>query len=217
MLIANTVAGKDSSKMSETDKQTVSQAIQTAIDEAKAVVTLNPTRATNWELLATIYRSIMGVVQGADTWTVSAYQRAVVLDPQNPLYRVALGGILYGQKQYEDASRMFEVAVSLKPDWPNAQYNYAWALEQKGDYQKAANVMQNCVALLDPTKNAADYKKASADLEGFKQKLPADQSTSSSSENSPVAPQKETLSLPKDNTTGKPQITIPAGSLPSAK
>ena len=223
LLIANTVAGKatkdekEQPKLSETDRQTVSQAIQAAIDEAKPVVTLNPNKATNWELLATVYRSIVGVVQGADTWTVSAYQRAIVLDPQNPTYRVALGGVLYGFKQYDDASRLFEQAVSLKPDWPNAQYNYAWTAYQKGDYAKAAAAMQSTVALLNPTRDAADFKKATADLEEFKKKVPAETQTT---ETAPAATEQknETLSLPP---TGVPQvepkISLPKTASPEAK
>ena len=223
LLIANTVAGKATKDekgqptLSETDRQTVSQAIQAAIDEAKAVVSLNPGKATNWELLASVYRSIVGVVQGADTWTVSAYQRAVVLDPQNPSYRVALGGVLYGFKQYEDASRLFEQAISLKPDWPNAQYNYAWTLYQKGDYVNAAAAMQSTISLLNPKIDVADYKKATSDLEEFKKKLPADTQTTDST-GAATTPTKESLSLPP---TGVPQIepkiNLPKTASPEAK
>ena len=223
LLIANTVAGKATKDdkgqptLSEVDRQTVSQAIQAAIDEAKAVVSLNPGKATNWELLATVYRSIVGVVQGADTWTVSAYQRAVVLDPQNPSYRVALGGVLYGFKQYDDASRLFEQAVSLKPDWPNAQYNYAWATYQKADYLKAAQAMQTTVGLLNPKTDAADYKKAAADLEEFKKKVPVEAQAAPEA-GAQTAPKKETLSLPP---TGAPQIepkiNLPKTASPEAK
>lgn len=223
LLIANTVAGratkneKGEPQLSETDRQTVSQAIQAAIDEAKAVVTLNPNKATNWELLATVYRSIVGVVQGADTWTVSAYQRAIVLDPQNPTYRVALGGVLYGFKQYDDASRLFEQAVSLKPDWPNAQYNYAWTAYQRGDYAKAAAAMQSTVALLNSTRDAADYKKATADLEEFKKKVPAETQTPDTTTTESVQ-KKETLSLPPSAVPQvEPKISLPNTASPEAK
>ena len=222
LLIANTVAGrakkdeKGQPKLSEQDRQTVSQAIQAAIDEAKAVVSLNPSKATNWELLASVYRSITGVVQGADTWTVSAYQRAIVLDPQNPVYRVALGGVLYGFKQYDDSSRLFEQAVSLKPDWPNAQYNYAWAMYQKGDYLKAATAMQACVSLLNPKKDAADYKKAFADLEEFKKKVPVEQTSQTT--NTETDQQKESLSLPPTSAPQvEPKISLPKTASPEAK
>lgn len=223
LLIANTIAGRTTKneqgqpQLSETDRQTVSQAIQASIDEAKAVVSLNPNKATNWELLATVYRSISGVVQGADTWTVSAYQRAIVLDPQNPSYRLGLGGVLYGYKQYDDASRLFEQAVALKPDWPNAEYNYAWAEYQKGDYTKAATAMQACVSLLNPSKDVSDYKKAVADLEEFKKKIPTESQTTQST-NTEATQKKETLSL---SPTGVPQIepkiNLPPTASPEAK
>ena len=223
LLIANTVAGnatknKDGQpQLSETDRQTVSQAIQASIDEAKAVVSLNPSKATNWELLATIYRSIVGVVQGADTWTVSAYQRAIVLDPQNPSYRVALGGVLYGFKQYDDSSRLFEQAVNLKPDWPNAQYNYAWSLYQKADYTNAAAVMQSTVSLLNPTKDAADYKKATADLVEFKKKVPETTQTQGT-DTTGTTQKKETLSLPPTTVPQvEPKISLPKTASPEAK
>jgi len=223
LLIANTIAGnvtkdKDGNpQLSEADRQTVSSAIQAAIDEAKAVVTLNPNKATNWELLASVYRSIVGVVQGADSWTVSAYQRAVVLDPQNPTYRVALGGVLYGFKQYEDSLRLFEQAINLKPDWPNAQYNYAWSAYQKGDYLTAATAMQSCVSLLNPIKDAADYKKASADLVEFKKKVPVESQTTDAMETD-TTKQKETLSLPPTGTPQiEPKISLPKTASPEAK
>ena len=222
LLIANSVAGratKDANgqpTLSVTDRQTVSQAIQAAIDEAKAVVSLNPSKATNWELLAVVYKSIVNVVQGADSWTVSAYQRAIVLDPQNSSYRVALGSILYGFKQYDDASRLFEQAVSLKPDWPNAQYNYAWTLYQKEDYAKAATAMEGVISLLNPKTDAADFKKASTDLEEFKKKVPAESQTTQT--NTGTTQTKESLSLsPTTAPQIEPKINLPKTASPEAK
>lgn len=219
LLIANTIAERATKneagqlRLSEEDRQTVSQAIQAAINEAKAVVSLNPNKSTNWELLASVYKSITGVVQGADAWTISAYQRAIVLDPHNPSYRVALGGVLYGLKQYDDAVRFFEQAITLKPDWPNAQYNYAWALAQKGQYQQAASAMQTVIALLNPTKDEADYKKATADLEEFKKHLPEMQNVDDSQEKG--VEHKETLTLPRqEESILNPKIALPNGVLP---
>jgi tetratricopeptide (TPR) repeat protein len=159
----------------------------------------------------------MGVVQGADSWTISAYQRAITLDPQNPQYRVALGGVMYGLKQYEDASRLFEQAVILKSDWSNAQYNYAWALAQKGSYQQAATAMQACLSLLNPTRDAADYKKAAADLEEFKKKIPVTDENQESKTQT-TQPGKETLTLPSPaESLIDPKITIPDTASPEAK
>jgi tetratricopeptide (TPR) repeat protein len=216
MLVANTIAEKAQSVeggngLSEQDKQTISQAIQAAIEEAKAVVSLNPRKAANWDVLATVYKNILPLAQGADAWALSAYQRAIILDPQNPTYRLAIGGVYYQLKQYDEAMRAFEQAAMLKNDWPNAQYNYAWAAYQKGDFQKAALAMQSTVSLIDPKQNEADYKKAQSDLEEFKQKLPP--------ETQPVEEPKSSdqsgmLTLPPEPSEVEEKINLPESSSP---
>ena len=158
-------------ELSAQDRQTISKAIQAAIEEAKAAVRLNEKRAANWENLAMVYRHLLNTADGADAWAISSYQRAIVLDPQNPKYRLDLGGVYYTLKNYDQAQRLFEQAASLKPDWPNAHYNLAWALFQKEDYQRAISEMQTVLSLLDKQKDKADYEKAKKDLKEFKLKI----------------------------------------------
>ncbi len=176
LLIANNLTQKDPKQITEQDRQIISQAVQAAIAEGKAVVSLNPQRADGWQNLASIYLNIINAAQGADGWTISAYQRAILLDPQNPTYRIGLGGVYYSLKKYDDASIFFEQAISLKPDWPNASYNYAWANFQMGNYPQAVNAMQNALSLIDPKLNKADYDKAQKELEDFKKMLPQEES-----------------------------------------
>ena len=203
-------------ELSAQDQQTVSQAIQAAIAEGKAAVALNPQKAGNWQNLAEIYRSIINFVQGqADAWTVSSYQQAIGLDPQNPNFRLNLGGVYYGFAIYDEAIKMFEQATALKPDWPNAYYNLAWALFQKTDYQKAALNMQNVVYLLDPKKDKVDYDKAAADLVEFKKKVPGQELTPT-----PAAQQQPAqLILPSTAPTGQvePPIVLPKEASPEAR
>jgi len=227
LLLANNIAAKaadpanasadkqtdstNTNTLSDQDRQTISQALQAAIEEAKAAVTLNPQKAVNWENLANIYRNIMNVAQGADSWTISAYQRAIILDPQNPSHRVNLGGIMLSFKNYDEAAKLFEQAIAIKPDWPNAYYNLGWAAYQKKDYQKAAQAMQSTVSLLDPKKDEADYKKAMADLEEFKKMLPEEEATEAA-----TTPSK--LSVPTPSSLEiEPKIKLPNEASPEAK
>ncbi|PIU36735.1 hypothetical protein COT02_04440, partial [Candidatus Roizmanbacteria bacterium CG07_land_8_20_14_0_80_34_15] len=176
LVIANNLSSKiKDKKISEQDRQTITQAIQAGIAEGKAVVTLNPQRANNWENLAVIYSNIINVAQEADVWTISAYQRAILADPQNPVYRVGLGGVYYSQNKYDDALRFFEQAVSIKPDWPNASYNYAWANFQVKNYPQAVNAMQNTLKLINQKTNKVDYEKVVKELEEFKKMLPKEE------------------------------------------
>ncbi|KKQ23519.1 MAG: hypothetical protein US40_C0013G0004 [Candidatus Roizmanbacteria bacterium GW2011_GWC2_37_13] len=216
ILIANNLALKNKDgKITEQDRQTITQAIQAGISEGKVVVSLNPQKAGNWQSLASIYANIINAAAGADVWTISAFQRAILADPQNPVYRVSLGGVYYSQNKYDDALRFFEQAISLKPDWPNASYNYAWANFQKKNYPQAVNALQATIKLIDPKLNKADYDKALKELEEFKKMLPnEDVQVDQSGEKN----QSGSLNLPTPPTTQiSPKLELPKEASPEAK
>ena len=170
--IANGLASKPKDQQTKNDQQIISQAIQMTIAYAKSVSQLNPKRADFWANLGLIYRNIIPIAQGADSWAIASYQRSVILDPNNPVFRLNLGGIYYSIKNYDEAMRFFEQAIALKSDWPNAQYNFAWANYQKGNYSQAILAMKNVLNLVNEKNNPADYKKVQQDLEEFKKKFP---------------------------------------------
>lgn len=175
LLLANNfyqqIKDKKPEEVKEEDRQRIFQAIQIAISEAKAAVSLNYQKSQNWENLGNIYEKIIGAVNEADIWAISSYQRAVILDPQNPFYRFKLGQINYSINRYDDASRFFEQAISLKPDWPNAYYNLAWSYYQNKNYDKAMLTMNSLLSLIDKNKNKQDYEKVKKELDVFKNKL----------------------------------------------
>ena len=215
LLIANGIVKKDQTKkISEQDRQTITQAVQASITEAKAVISLNPQKADNWNGLAQIYLNIINAAQGADVWTISAYQRAILADPQNPVYRVSLGGVYYSQNKYDDALRFFEQAISLKPDWPNASYNYAWANFQKKNYPQAVNALQATIKLIDPKLNKADYDKVMKELEEFKKMLPEEDGsvnkTNKQTESDLILPTPPAAQI-------NPKLELPKDASPEAK
>jgi len=215
LVIANNLSSKiKDKKISEQDRQTITQAIQAGIAEGKAVVTLNPQRANNWENLAVIYSNIINVAQEADVWTISAYQRAILADPQNPVYRVGLGGVYYSQNKYDDALRFFEQAVSIKPDWPNASYNYAWANFQVKNYPQAVNAMQNTLKLINQKTNKVDYEKVVKELEEFKKMLPKEEVKTDNVDK----PTESNLNLPTPPTSQiSPKLELQKEASPEAK
>ncbi|MDH7475905.1 MAG: tetratricopeptide repeat protein [Microgenomates group bacterium] len=222
LILANNVISKytkpqkestTSAQITDQEKQIIAQAIQASIAEAKAALSLNSGRAIYWENLANIYKSIIGLIQGAETWSISSYQRAIVADPINPTYFLGLGGLYYSLRQYDDAIRMFEQTVNLKPDWANAYYNLAWASYNKGDYVRAVNEMQNAIKLVDPKLAKDDYEKAKKELEEFKKKLPKNAISPT-----PSPAQNKELILPTPfPTSSKLPITLPKEASPEAK
>ncbi|MBI2641599.1 O-antigen ligase family protein, partial [Candidatus Roizmanbacteria bacterium] len=111
LLIANNVASRitknnPDQQPSAQDRETMAQAIQAAILEAKAAVGLNEQKASNWENLGIVYRNLMNLAQGADTWAISAYQRAII----NAHYNLAWA--LYSKGDYQRAYREMQTALT---------------------------------------------------------------------------------------------------------
>lgn len=171
LLIANSLMDK-SKEPSTQDKQTATKAIEAAIEEAKSAVKLNDQKAANWANLAYIYRNLLNIAENADSWAISSYERAIVLEPQNINYRLQLGGVYYLLKRYDDAIQIFEETIKLKPDWPNAYYNLAWAYYQKGNNEKAILNIETTISLLSNQNNSAELTKAKEDLDRFKSQHP---------------------------------------------
>jgi tetratricopeptide (TPR) repeat protein len=209
LLVADALARKDADQITESDRQTIAQAVQAAISEAKELIRLNPNRASSFENLANVYKNIIPLAAGADVWTISSYQRAIVLDPANPSYRLNLGGVYYLLGRYGEAARLFEQAASLKTDWPNAYYNLAWAYFQGQKYDLAATAMQNVVNLIDKKTSPQDWEKANKDLTDFKNKLV-------SSQNEATA--EGQLNLPQQTINElDPKLKLPPEASPEAK
>ena len=191
LLLANALAtNKD---LTETDKNTISQLVQQAIREAKNAVALNPTKVTNLENLAGVYKNLLNFAQGADAWTIASYRQAIALDPINPNLRIALGGVYFAQKNWDEAIRFFQGAVDLKPDLANAHYNLAAAYRERADYPKAVASLETVLALLD--KSSADYTKAAGELAELQKKVGTPTST--------VQPPTSTLTAPEPLPTPK--------------
>ena len=170
LILANSIAQNES--ITDQDRTTIAQLIQQAIREAKAVVTLNPQRAGNWELLASTYRTIISFAEGADQFAVQTYNQSIILDPINPNLRIALGGLHYALGDYDTAIRVFELAISAKPDHANAHYNLAVAYREKGDIQKSINEMTLVLSLVD--RDLDDYELVRTELENLEKRLPTE-------------------------------------------
>ena len=163
LLLANNLARKKS--LTSEDRRMITQFVQQAIAEAKALVSLNPHQASNWNQLAVVYRNIAGLAQGADAWSIAAYSKAIERDPYNPLLRLNLGTVYYSLQKFDTAAIHFKEAITLKPDWINAHYNYAWALYKGGKTHEAQTAIKKVLSLAD--KKSSSYTIAQSTLEVF--------------------------------------------------
>jgi tetratricopeptide (TPR) repeat protein len=161
----NQSGDKETPEQKTKDQQLVAQLIQQSIREAKLATTLNSQSVLAWENLARIYNQLIDTAQGADTWTIASYNKAIELDPYNPILRLELGSVAMKKKQYTDAITLFQKSASLKQNYANAYYNLAYAYKENGDMSNAINALKMTQSLLDTT--SSDYAKVSKDIESL--------------------------------------------------
>ncbi|MBI5621583.1 tetratricopeptide repeat protein [Candidatus Falkowbacteria bacterium] len=161
LALADAIA-KNASASAE-DRKTTTQLIQQAIREAKIAVGLSPTNILAWENIASVYQALTGVAQGADQWTVAAYQQAMQLDPTNPSVRLRLGGAFVGQQKLDQAEISYLAAIQLKSDYANAYYNLAFVYRQQKKYLAAAQSLKEALAYVTP--GSDDERQAKKELD----------------------------------------------------
>ena len=134
--------------MTDEEKQTITSLISQAIREGKNATSLNPTSVIAWATLGAIYQNLMGVAADADTWAIASYQKALALDPSNPVLYLDMGGIYMSGNKYEEAMKQFMTAAQVKPNYPNAFYNIAniWRLSRnKENAKKTLNQVRQLI------------------------------------------------------------------------
>ena len=205
LALANSVASSKK-EMSDEERATVTQLIQQAIREGKAGVTLNQQRAVNWETLARIYQAVMPLAEGADQFAVDSFRQAIALDPLNPDLRIALGGIFFAGKDYESASRIFELAVAAKPDYANAHYNFGFTLKELGKTEAALAEIKATLSLIED-KSSKDYELVTQVIKELEEKKKTEQVKTE---------QGESLSLPQQQSNNiiTPPLDLPSDAEP---
>lgn len=156
---------------SDDDKEKASVLIQQSVREGKAAVSLDSQNSLYWANLATIYRGIVGAVEGAADYSYQAYTQAVALDPVNPSLRLDLGGLLFAAQRYEEADRVFEQVVVNKQDFANGWYNWANTAKKMNRIDLAVQRLTQAVTLVPA--ESGDYEKANKELGEWKKEYDA--------------------------------------------
>lgn len=215
LLLANSIAANPAvAGLTETDRTTISQLVQQAIREARNAVALNPKQVANLENLANIYRNLVNFAQGADTWAITSYRQAMALDPVNPNLRIALGGIHFAKKDFDEAIRFFGQAVDLKPDLANAHYNLAAAYREKGEAAKAVASLNTVLQLVDPA--LPDYSRAQTELVELQKKLGETPIASPAAAAAPPGASELTTPQPLPTPIVQPPLQLPTTLGPQA-
>lgn len=117
----------------------VQNLIATAINIGKRSTDLAPLNVDNWTQRATIYRSVIGYINGAEQWAFDAYNEALKLEPQNPLYYLELGRtyVLASDVLTQAAKTDKDAAAKMKDYLAKAEETLKKSVEMKPDYSSA--------------------------------------------------------------------------------
>ncbi len=173
LALANAISGSASisatAEQLDKDRQTTTQLIQQSIREAKIAIGLAPTNILAWENIASVYQALSGVAQGADQWTIAAYQQAMQLDPTNPTIRLRLGGAYVGQQKFDEAIASYNAAASLKPDYANVYYNMGFSYREQKKYLQASQALLEALKYVTP--GSDDERQAKKELDEVRELL----------------------------------------------
>jgi serine/threonine-protein kinase len=113
-----------------------------AEDQYKRAIALNPGHASSHHRYGW-YLALMGRLDEA----TELMKRAEELDPLSLEINTDLGLSLFFARDYDAAFGQFEKAVQMDPNFIWTRFFVAWALEQKGDVERAIDEYQKALAI----------------------------------------------------------------------
>ncbi|OIO52151.1 hypothetical protein COY93_01440 [Candidatus Uhrbacteria bacterium CG_4_10_14_0_8_um_filter_58_22] len=137
-----------------------------AVQSARTATEIGAVNVANWSVLASIYKKLIGVTEGAENWTLTTYEQASQLEPNNPslptevgkmyllLSDLARNSLAPSGKAADEgwakvtgyldkADEYFNRAVELKSDYGSARYNLALVLDRQGKLEEAISSMES--------------------------------------------------------------------------
>jgi Tfp pilus assembly protein PilF len=86
------------------------------------------------------------------------FKKSIEMAPQDENLPYNVAEICFSNLQIDEAIRYFEMAIQIKPDWPDPYYRMALAYLNKGDTAKAAENLEKFIKLEPETERTAQAK-----------------------------------------------------------
>lgn len=127
------------------DLQKIQLRTAQAIDQARFGTILQPNSVASWENLGIIYREIKGLAAGALEWGVKSFERAISLEPTNPVLYTELGKLYLSNNQSDKAKENFVKALEKKSDYSDALIQQALILEKEDILDEAISRLESLI------------------------------------------------------------------------
>ena len=139
----------------------INQVIAATVDTAKRATDLSPQNVDNWENMAVVYQSIMGVTSGADEFAIQNFEKALEREPNNPVYSTEIGKLYLMRSDsfrtlmqakdenarkdaegkmkeaLDKAAEWFNKSIQAKADFAPAHYHLGLVYERQGRLKDA--------------------------------------------------------------------------------
>ena len=161
---------KDVTALKPEDRKRIQDLTAAAVNASVRATDLSPQNALNWQLRGSVYRALipLRVTQAAE-FAAASFDRAVALEPNNPMPVTELGRTylasaqlfqqMTGAKDEETkqkakdgmeknlalAEQQFNKAITLKADYSPAHYQLAGIYAQRGKLDEAIGKMESVV------------------------------------------------------------------------
>ena len=86
------------------------------------------------------------------------FKKSIEMAPQDENLPYNVAEIYFSNQQIDDAIRYFEMAIQIKPDWPDPYLRLAYAYLNKGDNPKAVENLEKFIKLEPETERTAQAK-----------------------------------------------------------
>jgi tetratricopeptide (TPR) repeat protein len=142
-----------------------------AVENAKQATAIAPANVDNWSNIASIYQAIASFTRGADEFAITNYQKALALEPNNPVfsneigklhvmrsdaYRTLLNSTDEATKKEAEmnmnnelnlAADSFNQSITAKPDYAPAHFNLGVVYERQGKLKDAVTKLEQVLSV----------------------------------------------------------------------
>jgi len=127
----------------------------------------NPGNSANWVNRGYIYRQLLGFEEGFDSRALEMYQKALALEPNNPLLWTEIGQVYGIKKDVGKAKESFNKAISLRGQYIDPHYDLALIFDQEGDKKSAIRELE-IIATLLPADDSESREKVAKAIQNLK-------------------------------------------------
>ena len=132
--------------LNEKDSSMIQSLVSLSIDQGRVATVLAPNQVSAWETLGVIYREIGNVAQGATEWGIKSFEKAIGLEPTNPVLYTELGKLYLVAGDNGKARDNFNKALEEKSDYSPAVIQLALLLERDNAIDEAIANLENLIS-----------------------------------------------------------------------